>query len=110
MKYLIGEKLHFDWKIVIITIVSTTLLMVDHYHMLTAYKYVDRVILYLFIPLLITLVFFRENPREYGFTLGDWKLGLTYTLLGVLFMAPVIYFLGHGDASMKTYYERFLTG
>jgi membrane protease YdiL (CAAX protease family) len=110
MKYLLGEKLNFDWKIVTITIVSTILLMIDHYHKLTAYKYVDRVILYLLIPLFITLVFFRENPREYGFTLGDWKLGLTYTLLGILLMAPVIYFLGQGNASMKSYYERFLTG
>jgi membrane protease YdiL (CAAX protease family) len=110
MKYLLGEKLYFDWKIVVITIVSTILLMIDHYHKLTAYKYVDRVILYLVIPMLITLIFFRENPREYGFTFGDWKLGLTYTVLGILIMAPIIYYLGHGNPSMKTYYERFLTG
>jgi uncharacterized protein len=110
MKYLIGEKLDFDWKLVIVTIVSTILLMIDHYHKLTPYKYVDRVILYLVIPLLILVLFFRENPREYGFTFGDWKLGLTYTALGILFMAPVIYYLGHGNESMKAYYERFLTG
>jgi len=110
MKYLIGEKLNFDWKVVSITIVSTLLLMVDHYHKLTAYKYWDRVILYLVIPLFIILIFFRENPKEYGFTFGDWKLGLTYTVIGILFMAPVIYFLGSGDAAMKKYYERFLIG
>ena len=45
MKYLLGEKLNFDWKIVTVTIVSTLLLMVDHYHKLTAHKYWDRVIL-----------------------------------------------------------------
>jgi len=110
MKYLLGEKLNFDWKIVAVTIVSTLLLMVDHYHKLTAYKYWDRVFLYLAIPLLIIVIFFRENPREYGFSFGDWKLGLTFTALGILFMAPVIYYLGHGDASMKAYYERFLPG
>ncbi len=32
MKYLLGEKLHFDWKVVTITILSTLLLMVDYYH------------------------------------------------------------------------------
>jgi hypothetical protein len=32
MKYLLGEKLHFDWKLVTITIVSTLLLMADYYH------------------------------------------------------------------------------
>lgn len=110
MKYLLGEKLNFDWKIVTATIVSTLLLMVDHYHRLTPYKYWDRVILYLVIPLLLTLILFRENPREYGFSLGDWKLGLIYTALGILLMAPVIYYLGSGDESMKAYYERFLPG
>lgn len=110
MKYLIGEKLNFDWKIVAVTVVSTILLMIDHYHKLTPHKYMDRVILYLVIPLLIILIFFRENPREYGFTFGDWKLGLTYTIIGILLMAPVIYYLGHDNAAMKTYYERFLPG
>ena len=110
MKYLLGEKLNFDWKVVTVTIVSTLLLMMDHYHKFTAHKYWDRVILYLVIPLLIILILFRENPGEYGFSLGDWKLGLTYTSLGILFMAPVIYYLGSGDAAMKTYYEKFLPG
>jgi amino acid transporter len=110
MKTLLGPRLNFDWKIVTITIVSTLLLMVDSYHKLTAYKYLDRVILYLVIPLIIIVILFRENPREYGFTFGDWKAGLIITALGILLMAPVIYYLGHGDASMKAYYKPYLAG
>jgi len=110
MKYLFGEKLAFDWKVTVVTIVSTTLLIVDSYYKLTAYKYLDRVLLYLVAPLLLTLILFRENPREYGFSFGNWKLGLAYTALGILFMAPIIYFLGSGNASMHSYYERFLPG
>jgi len=59
MKYLLGEKLHFEWKIVTITIVSTLLLMVDYYHRLTQFKYWDRVILYLIVPLIIIVFVFR---------------------------------------------------
>lgn len=110
MKYLTGEKLNLDWKVVTVTILSTLLLMVDHYHKIFPQKYIDRVFLYLLIPLLVILIVFRENPREYGFSFGDWKLGLTYTVLGILLMAPVIYYLGHGDDTMKKYYERFLVG
>ena len=110
MKYLLDEKLKFDWKIVIITIVSTLLLMVDFYHRLTPYKYWDRVILYLVIPLVVVLFIFRENPKEYGFGLGDWKAGLIITTIGILFMAPVIYYLGHGDESMKSYYQPYVNG
>jgi len=39
MKYLLGEKLNFDWKVVTVTIVSTLFLIVDRYHTFFAYKY-----------------------------------------------------------------------
>ncbi len=110
MNYLLGEKLKFEWKIVTITIVSTLLLMADFYHSLTEFKYWDRVILYLVIPLFIIMFLFRENPKEYGFSLGDWKAGLIITAIGVLIMAPVIYLLGRGDESMRVYYQPYMNG
>lgn len=110
MKYLLGEKLNFDWKITTVTIISTLLLIVDHYYTFTAYKYWDRLILYFVIPLLLILILFRENPKEYGFSFGNWKLGLTYTALGILLMSPIIYYLGSGNAAMKIYYGWLLPG
>lgn len=110
MKRLLGENLNLDWKIAVIIVVSTLLLMVDHYHSLTAYKHYDRVILYLFIPLAITVFVFRENPKDYGFSFGDWRLGLALTFVGILAMAPVIYYLGRGDAETRIYYARLATG
>ena len=110
MNYLLGEKLKFDWKIVTITIVSTLSFMMDYYHRFTPYKYWDRVILYLVIPLLIIVLFFRENPTEYGFSLGDWKAGLVITALGILIMAPIIYYLGSDDPSMQKYYQPHTVG
>ena len=107
---LFGEKLTFDWKIVSITILSTLLLMMDYYHRFTAHKYWDRVILYLIIPLMVIIVIFRQNPKEYGFSLGDWKAGLAITGIGILLMAPVIYYLGSGDASMQDYYKSYVKG
>ncbi|MEW6402923.1 MAG: CPBP family intramembrane glutamic endopeptidase [Chloroflexota bacterium] len=112
MKYLLGEKLQFDWKIVTITIVSTLLIILDQYHnfvTVKSYDY-DGVILYLVIPLVMIILLFRENPKEYGFSLGDWKAGLIIMGIGILFMAPIIYYLGSRDESMKAYYERFLPG
>ncbi len=110
MKFLLGERLRFDWKTVVVTIVSALLLIIDHYYAFTAWKYWDRFILYFVVPLLLTVFLFRENPKNYGFALGDWKLGLIYTLLGVLFMAPVIYVLGRYNGEMRLYYMRLLPG
>ncbi len=110
MKYLLGERLDFDWKVVTITIISTLSLMVDYYHTLTPAKYWDRVILYLVLPLIVTVLFFRENPKAYGFSFGDWKAGLIITAIGILVMAPVIYYLGHGNDSMQEYYKPYING
>jgi membrane protease YdiL (CAAX protease family) len=109
MKTLLGPRLEFDWKIVTVTIVSTLLLMVDAYHRLTPNKGYDRTILYLLIPLFMILVIFRENPREYGFTLGDWKAGLALTGIAILLIAPVLWLIAHGGA-MKDYYRPQLGG
>src|SRR5574341_373017 len=109
MNSLLGEKLNFDWKVVTITIVSTLLLMVDYYHWLTPYKYWDRVILYLLVPLLMITLLFREDPKGFGFAVGDWKAGLIITAIGILFMAPIIYSLGSGDESMRQYYQPYVS-
>jgi membrane protease YdiL (CAAX protease family) len=109
MKTLLGPRLQFDWKVVTVTIVSTLLLMVDAYHQITPDKGYDRTILYLFVPLLFVLVLFRENPREYGFSLGDWKTGLLLTAVCVILIAPVLWLVARG-ASMQSYYRQQMNG
>jgi membrane protease YdiL (CAAX protease family) len=109
MKTLLGEKLHFDWKIVTVTIVSTLIIMLDYYHRLTFDKGLDRTILFLLAPLFFILFVFRENPREYGFTLGDWKAGLAITAIAILLIAPVLWWVGRG-AGMSSYYQKQLGG
>ena len=104
MKALFGPPLKFDGRIVLITIVSTLLLMVDHYHQLTPVKEIDRTILYLVSPLLIIALVFRESPRDYGLTLGDWRVGLPLTLGAIVLLTPLIYFLASRASSMTNYY------
>ena len=50
--------IRFDWKVSTITIVSTLLLLVDYYHQLTGYKPLDRMLLYLVMPILVILFVF----------------------------------------------------
>jgi hypothetical protein len=70
----------FDWKIVTMTIVSTLLMMVDYYHhFIPGWKGWDRTLLYFVVPMVFILIIFRENPKDYGFQLGDWKAGLLLT-------------------------------
>ncbi|MGD2028116.1 MAG: CPBP family intramembrane metalloprotease [Anaerolineales bacterium] len=108
MKNLFSIDLNFNWKIVVATIATTLLLIVDSYHKFTASKALDRFILYLVIPLFIIIVILQENPAEYGFRLGDWKAGLALTGIVILVAAPVLWLTARGDAAMQEYYEWLL--
>ncbi len=105
MKKLFAFNLQFNWKIVIATISTTLLIMVDYYHNFTGSKALDRFILYLVIPLLIIIVVLRENPAEYGFRIGDWKAGLALTGLVIALAAPVLWLITKDSSSMQNYYE-----
>jgi membrane protease YdiL (CAAX protease family) len=104
VRNLFGERLAFDWNVVIVTISSTLLLMVDAYHRLTSNKGVDRLVLYLAVPMLVILVLFREKPNSYGFSFGDWKAGLMLTAAGIVLITPILWLVARGGA-MKSYYE-----
>jgi len=97
--------LKFDWKIVTITIVSTLLLIVFSYHNFTNSTEINQTILFLFIPLIFIVFVFRESPRDYGFTLGDWRAGLVITIGGIALMTPIIWYLARLDSSMELYYK-----
>ncbi len=105
MNKFIKLDLHFDREIVAITIVSTLLLIVDRYHNFTGYKALDRVFVYLLIPLLVIVLAFRQSPKEFGFQLGDWKAGLVITLGAMALIGPVIWFVVRADTNMRSYYE-----
>ncbi|MFH1184220.1 MAG: CPBP family intramembrane glutamic endopeptidase [Chloroflexota bacterium] len=109
MRSLLGDRWNFDWRIVVLTILSTLLLMVDAYHRLTPVKVFDRLILYLAIPLVTILVVFREHPGSYGFSLGDWKVGSLLTGAAIVAIAPILWLTARGGA-MQQYYESQLAG
>jgi uncharacterized protein len=109
MKSILGPPLQFDWKTVTVTILSALLLMVDYYHRLTPDKGLDRTILYLAVPMVCIVLVFREDPREYGFALGDWKAGLLIVALSIALMSPLLWLVGRGQA-MQVYYQSQVTG
>ncbi len=109
IRRVLGERLQFDWQIVLVTIASTLLLMVDAYHHLTPNKACDRLILYLLVPLAIILFGFRENPVSYGLGLGDWKIGLLLTTVSIILIGPLLWLVGRTGA-MTDYYRSQVSG
>ena len=51
----------------------------------------------------------RENPRRYGLAIGDWRLGLPVTIVGIAGMAVVIWFFSR-QPDFQQYYTQDIAG
>jgi membrane protease YdiL (CAAX protease family) len=106
MRKLFHFDLQIDREAAALTILSTLLLMVDYYERLTPIKALDRVALYLIVPLLVIVIAFRKSPREYGFQWGDWRAGFALTAIVIAVAAPLLWFIARSDPNMVDYYAR----
>lgn len=97
--------IEFDLKLTFLIIYSTVIPMLDYYnHQITGTKAYDRFLLYFVIPMAIVLLLFREPPSAYGFQLGNWRVGLMWTLIGCVGMAVILWFIARSPG-MQQYYE-----
>jgi len=95
----------FDLKLTFLIILSTIVPMLDYYgYRLTGVKAYDRFLWYFAIPMLVIVLLFRESPASYGFRLGNWRVGLAWTLVVCLGMAIILWFLARSPA-MQAYYD-----
>lgn len=100
----LGIKL--DTKTTTMIVVSTLLIIVERYRLLTSLKAADRFILYLIVPLIIIVVVFRESPQAYGFQPGNWRLGLAVTAVAVVAIAIVMGFIARTSPISEYYAGR----
>jgi membrane protease YdiL (CAAX protease family) len=77
-------------RVATILISATLLLTISHYHRLLGDETLSSFILYFVIPLGIILLLFRDDPRRFGLTLGNWRRGILFCVVGIALMALVI--------------------
>jgi membrane protease YdiL (CAAX protease family) len=51
---------------------------------------IERLVLFLLVPLLVVLVAFRDRPGRYGLTLGDRTAGAVLLVVGAAAMTPIV--------------------
>jgi membrane protease YdiL (CAAX protease family) len=98
----------FDGRLVQIVSIATVILIVAFNNRFVEAEY-DRFVLEFIIPIAIVLLVWREDPRQYGLRLGDWRLGLVVVAAGVAVMAVVIWFLGR-QPDFRVYYTDTIAG
>ncbi len=102
---LVGRLPKLDWKIAVMTVVSTTLILTDYYFRYLPDKSLERLITFLLIPQLVIVVIFRENPAQNGMQLGDWRAGLAITGIAILIVTPILWLAVRYSSSLQIYYN-----
>ena len=82
-------------------LVATTLLVADQLHLLVPPGAgegvagleplkIERLVLFLIVPLGVIVLGFRDNPARYALRPGDWRWGIGLLAAGLLVMTPII--------------------
>jgi membrane protease YdiL (CAAX protease family) len=74
----------------IILISSTLLLILRYHHTILGDDTISSFVFYCVIPLGIIIFVLREDPRDFGLRLGNWRKGALFSLLGIAVMSVVI--------------------
>jgi uncharacterized protein len=103
---IMGNLPKLDGHITVITIVSTLLIFFAYSFTFTQYGYVERMLEYSVIPILIIWLFWRESPAEYGIRLGDWRAGLIISAIAMALSAPLLYWVVKSSPAMQAFYGK----
>ena len=57
------------------------------------YQAIERLVVFLLVPLAVVVFGFRDSPSRYGLRLGDWRWGIGLILVGLAVMTPVVMLL-----------------
>jgi membrane protease YdiL (CAAX protease family) len=106
----LGKRLVFDGKMVILTVGSTLLVLLAYYYRMPAQRHWESLLLFLAVPIILTLAVFKDPLRKYGVQLGDWQAGLLITAGGILLMTPVVWLLGRHHVAVQGYYRHIEQG
>jgi membrane protease YdiL (CAAX protease family) len=67
------------------------------------FQSIERVVLFLLLPLAVVVLGFRDAPARYGLRLGEWRWGIGLIVVGGGLMTPVVIFLA-GLPDFRAYY------
>jgi membrane protease YdiL (CAAX protease family) len=72
------------------TFIPDALIQYDHNPGMQRLQALDRVALFLAVPLLVVVLAFRDRPARYGLRFGEWRLGAALAILGCVVMTPIV--------------------
>ena len=67
------------------------------------YRLMMRFVVQFLLPIVLIKIILRERIRDNGVTIGDWRMGLKISILFIIIMVPIIWFVSAFDSFAQTY-------
>jgi len=93
-----------DWRIALITVLSTLLIFLAYSYSFTPYSYLERLAEYTILPLIVILLVFRDNPMDFGLRLGNWRAGLIITAGAIIISTPLLFWVVKASPALQSFY------
>lgn len=87
------QQIRKDWKEIVVVFLSSMILVFDRYRNILPGTEANLIVLYLVLPLLMIFLLFRQPPKDYGISIGEWKTGLTITMISILGISIIVPFV-----------------
>lgn len=91
-----------NYRDIIIISFATLFLVLCRYNPIGE-RWINHLFYYVFCPVLTCIIFLRENPLNFGLSLGNYKLWLVHVLVVIFISIPILFIASHGF-SIKSYY------
>lgn len=72
------------------TFIPDELIAYDRNPAMQRLQALDRLALFLAVPLLVVVAGFRDDPRRYGLRPGEWRIGAPLAIAGCAVMTPIV--------------------
>jgi len=97
----------YDLNLIAVVCISTLVSVLARYYPLTiAFPRASELIYYLLVPLAAGWLLFRDQPRDYGFRIGNWKWAIIVTPACLAAMALILYGASK-IPEFRSYYYRY---
>jgi len=95
----------YDLNLIAVVTVSTLVVVLEHYYgnRMNIPFPLPNLIYFLFIPLGMGFLLFRDKPSDYGIRIGNWKLAAVLTAAGLVVLSLIVY----GASKMPEFYRYY---
>ena len=94
-----------NFQVLIVLTLATFSLVMQWYRPIGPTLAFSHLIYYVILPVFVILFILRDNPLDYGFRIGNYRIWLPYVFITIVLGVPVL-LIGSRFASVHQYYVR----